>query len=1094
MKETRRQSNKTFNFGESSYKSTGIVEIPVTLKGKKFYLSTEILKGDVPWLIGKRTMSNMEMRLNLKENTVEIGALGGMKVNLWEDKQGHLRLKVTKKKVREDLLLEGWRGKNKREMRAAIMKLHLQFGHGSGDKIWRLTEEAKWSEGLEKEEIGEVKKMVMELTGNCEVCKRYKRNPAKPVVGFSWSKTFNEAVAMDIGEINGRKFLVIVDLATRYCQAYWIRDKKPETIIRSLINGWFVFFGTPSKILSDNGGEFQNEQVRRMTEKWNIRIFATAAESPWSNGLCEKTVGLLKESMRKLKEEEGVDSEVALKWVVCARNCLVNNGGFSPNQLVFGKNPILPNLTGEDGSSPASREKGSEEEMAREALNAMHKAREIHIKNESCDKIRVALNKRVRVHKFDEAVVGDEVFYKREDENEWRGPAQVVGISGKTVVVKHGNSLREVARVHITRIQGLEEGKDGRNQERNNSSTDVRRDTPAASCEEMKKADGQGTTADTERRDTVVGAEEDDWVLGRKYTGASVVPEAITVPVLENGDGGELRIPRLQKGNRIRAVNKDTGEQEEWTILSLAGKRTSKLWSDSYNVQDMQTGDRSWVNLRDYERIETIKDEEEVLLGFEDVRIIEAKEDELQSWRQNHVYEEVEDVGQKAISTRWVVTEKVKGGEKICKARLVARGFEEEMAEWEKDAPTCNAETLKFCLTVIKVKKWKSYSLDVKTAYLQGDEIQREVYIRPPNESDWRGLWRLRKTVYGLKDAAKAWYCTVEKLVKDLGGERSKLEPNVFFWKANNKLSGILCSHVDDFCYGGTESFLKSIIGKLKEKLQVGEQESGQFKYIGVEVEQREDGIRLNQRKYINSIREPESRKFSGNRMLNNKEMTEYRSVVGQLNWLSLHTMPEISYDVSELSKAFKEGTTKDMRKVIKVVRKVKSIMGEVVLRELEEKNLHWEAYADASFGNIEDGHTQIGYIISLTDGMNRCPIWWKSRKARRVAKSTIEAEALSVGEAIEGVIYFNRLWKEIVGERELEALVMTDSKTLMTAIKSSTGVSSKRLKIDIAAIRETIESGEIREVQWVEGKQQVADVLTKSGVSGEMIRCYVEN
>ena len=54
--------------------------------------------------------------------------------------------------------------------------------------------------------------------------------------------------------------------------------------------------------------------------------------------------------------------------------------------------------------------------------------------------------------------MGDEVFYKRENENEWRGPAKVVGVSGKTVVVKHGDSLREIARVHITRIQGKSYG------------------------------------------------------------------------------------------------------------------------------------------------------------------------------------------------------------------------------------------------------------------------------------------------------------------------------------------------------------------------------------------------------------------------------------------------------------------------------------------------------------------------------------------------------------------------------------------------------------------------------------------------------------
>ena len=259
-------------------------------------------------------------------------------------------------------------------------------------------------------------------------------------------------------------------------------------------------------------------------------------------------------------------------------------------------------------------------------------------------------------------------------------------------------------------------------------------------------------------------------------------------------------------------------------------------------------------------------------------------------------------------------------------------------------------------------------------------------------------------------------------------------------------------------------------------------------------VEQWENEICLNQWGYINSIKEPEGRRFSGNRILSTKELTEYRSLVGQLNWVSLHTMPEVSFNVSELSKAFKEGTTQDMRKLIKVVRKVKHIMGEIVMSKLEEENLYWEAYADASFGNIEDGHTQLGYIISLTDGRRRCPIWWKSRKSRRVAKSTIEAEALSVGEVIEGLVYFNRLWEEIVGESKLKAIVKTDSRTLMTAIKSSTGVSGKRLKIEIAAIRETIESGEIKEVQWIAGKKQIADVLTKAGVSEENIRMYVES
>ena len=336
LNDTKKESNKVFNFGESSYKSKGVLEIPVILRERKFYLKTEILQGDIPWLIGKKTMSRMGMVIDLKRDKVEIEVLGGMRVNLREDKQGHLRMSILKRE-REELLLEGWRGKSQKEVKGAIMKLHLQFGHGSGEKIWKLTEDAQWSEGLSEEERESIKKLVTELIASCDVCRRYRKNPAKPVVSFSWGKTFNEVLALDVGEIEERKFLVMVDMATRYCQAQWIKDKKPETIIRTLCDGWFGMFGAPSKILSDNGGEFQNEKMRKMAERWNVKILTTAAESPWSNGLCEKTVGLLKESLRKMRDDEEIDLGIALRWVVSARNCLVNNGGFSPNQLLWKK-------------------------------------------------------------------------------------------------------------------------------------------------------------------------------------------------------------------------------------------------------------------------------------------------------------------------------------------------------------------------------------------------------------------------------------------------------------------------------------------------------------------------------------------------------------------------------------------------------------------------------------------------------------------------------------------------------------------------------------------------------------------------------------
>ena len=71
----------------------------------------------------------------------------------------------------------------------------------------------------------------------------------------------------------------------------------------------------------------------------------------------------------------------------------------------------------------------------------------------------------------------------------------------------------------------------------------------------------------------------------------------------------------------------------------------------------MQTGCKDWINLREYKDIQKIDEGHEVLLGFEDDQISEAKEREIQNWIDNEVYDEVEDEGQKAVSARWVITE-----------------------------------------------------------------------------------------------------------------------------------------------------------------------------------------------------------------------------------------------------------------------------------------------------------------------------------------------------------------------------------------------------------------------------------------------------
>ena len=84
--------------------------------------------------------------------------------------------------------------------------------------------------------------------------------------------------------------------------------------------------------------------------------------------------------------------------------------------------------------------------------------------------------------------------------------------------------------------------------------------------------------------------------------------------------------------------------------------------------------------------------------------VIEAKENEIENLKHYDSYEEVEDIGQERITMRWVITMKEKhdGQKNICKARLVARGFQESEKP-PSDSPTALRESIKLFLAISSI-------------------------------------------------------------------------------------------------------------------------------------------------------------------------------------------------------------------------------------------------------------------------------------------------------------------------------------------------------------------------------------------------------
>ena len=326
-------------------------------------------------------------------------------------------------------------------------------------------------------------------------------------------------------------------------------------------------------------------------------------------------------------------------------------------------------------------------------------------------------------------------------------------------------------------------------------------------------------------------------------------PQSMSVPVQEIKQGLSTRSrgrpPKTTKtadnvslpkvGEQIFCKLQDENDWKKLSIISKAGKSTGKnryimnvsydkdgdapFWLDfEHNVSERKHQDNLPIPVDDLSNksvpaaeIELNVDynnsdhESALITSANDQIIVDAKNKELTSWIENKVYSVVPDCGQNRIATRWILTNEDTASGPILKARLVAKSFQdEESLSVRSDSPTCSKESLRMVFAIIATQKWQCNCMDIKTAFLQGRNFNRLVYLTPPSEAktDKNLVWKLNKCVYGLNDASRVWYLTVRDQLLNSGARVSKYDEAIFTWYFDGQLQGIMCTHVDDFLWG----------------------------------------------------------------------------------------------------------------------------------------------------------------------------------------------------------------------------------------------------------------------------------------------------
>jgi len=138
-----------------------------------------------------------------------------------------------------------------------------------------------------------------------------------------------------------------------------------------------------------------------------------------------------------------------------------------------------------------------------------------------------------------------------------------------------------------------------------------------------------------------------------------------------------------------------------------------------------------------------------------------AWESELESLRKNETWV-VEKVPteRNIVGCRWLFRRKEDGRFKV---RLVAKGYSQEPGIDFKEmfAPVGKFTTLRVLLALVAENDWELHSMDVKTAFLNG-ELEEEIFMECPEGlhdiTEPGYACRLVKAIYGLRQSPRAWY------------------------------------------------------------------------------------------------------------------------------------------------------------------------------------------------------------------------------------------------------------------------------------------------------------------------------------------------
>ena len=496
---------------------------------------------------------------------------------------------------------------------------------------------------------------------------------------------------------------------------------------------------------------------------------------------------------------------------------------------------------------------------------------------------------------------------------------------------------------------------------------------------------------------------------------------------------------------------------------------------------------------------------EEAISDIDSLKWLEAMKSEMDSMYLNQVWDLVDPPeGIIPIGNKWIYKRKIGSDGKVetYKARLVAKGYRQRQGvDYEETfSPVAMLKSIRILLAIAAYHDYEVWQMDVKTAFLNG-YIEEDLYMEQPRgfeSQDRSKVCKLKRSIYGLKQASRSWNRRFDEAVKSYGFQKNEDEPCVYK-KTSGSAITYLVLYVDDILLIGNDIEMLSAV-KVWLSNTFSMKDLGEATYIlGIRIyrDRARRLIGLSQSLYLEKVLKRFNMEDSKKGLLpvrhgihlskgmspktpdERERMAKvpYASAIGSLMYAMLCTRPDIAYAVSVTSRFQSDPGMEHwtaVKAILKYLRRTKDL---VLIYGGGELKL--DGFTDSDFqSDVDDRKSISGFVFICNGGA----VTWKSSKQATTADSTTEAEYIAASDAAKEAVWIKKFVTELGVVPSIESpvsLYCDNNGAIAQAKEPRSHQKSKHIERKYHIIRDIVGRGDVA-VQKVASADNVADPLTK--------------